>query len=559
MTINPDLNIAVTAIEYQTDVYGYVTPPDEDIDIPDDPPEGNRVVAPTNLTFTNKNAITGEAAKLTWTDSTKYPSYEFRVRIIDGLKTRYDKRVKDTYFYLDGISVKNGYEARVSAINALGVESDSTNITVNVTTEPVTTPDIKQGSIGGFSFTDSKMYHPVDGSDTGVFETSNVYIDDTGQFSLKDKLSFDGTTLTIGGYATDTDIADFITGAEVNANVTSISGGVIQTGTILADRLNVSTISSISADLGAITAGSINIGSGAFTVSSSGVLTATGATVSGNITATTLNVSGATITGTLDAEVITLNGTPLDDIFAYNSGTGETTVTGSESLTGNLSIGGNLTVTGNVETTGHHNKLVFGTYGKGLKFGDSSILYEWTETTTGTEDAWFGHSDASALIGLSGSKPAFFDGSNFNGIAYKNATSGYVVVGTDADLKFDSIGVGTAASGTTGEIRATNNITAYYSDARLKDFEGVIPNALDKLSAINGYYFKENDKAKELGYNNPNRQVGVSAQEILDIMPEAVTEAPIDKEYLAVQYDKLVPLLIQAIKELKQEVEELKQ
>ena len=202
MTINPDLNVAVTAIEYQTDVYGYVTPPDEDIDIPDDPPEGNRVVAPTNLTFTNKNATTGEAAKLTWTDSTKYPSYEFRVRIIDGLKTRYDKRVKDTYFYLDGISVKNGYEARVSAINALGVESDSTNITVNVTTEPITTPDIKQGSIGGFSFTDSKMYHPVDGSDTGVFETSNVYIDDAGQFSLKDKLSFDGTTLDISGNLT---------------------------------------------------------------------------------------------------------------------------------------------------------------------------------------------------------------------------------------------------------------------------------------------------------------------------------------------------------------------
>jgi len=202
MTINPDLNIAVTAIEYQTDVYGYVTPPDEDIDIPDDPPEGNRVVAPTNLTFTNKNATTGEAAKLTWTDSTKYPSYEFRVRIIDGLKTRYDKRVKDTYFYLDGISVANGYEAKVSAINALGVESDSTNITVNVTTEPITTPDIKQGSIGGFSFTDSKMYHPVDGSDTGVFETSNVYIDDAGQFSLKDKLSFDGTTLDISGNLT---------------------------------------------------------------------------------------------------------------------------------------------------------------------------------------------------------------------------------------------------------------------------------------------------------------------------------------------------------------------
>lgn len=211
MVINPDLNIEVTAIEYQTAVYGYVTPPDESIGIVDDPVDGQRVEAPTNLTFTGKNATTGEAAKLTWTDSTKYPSYEFRVQIVDpGGKTRYDRRVQDEYFYLDGISIDTGYTAKVSAINTLGIESATTEINVNVTTAPITTVDIGQGSIGGFSFDATKMYHG-----TGTFNNTNtaVYIDDSGQFSLKDKLSFDGTTLNISGNLTveNTISADKIT------------------------------------------------------------------------------------------------------------------------------------------------------------------------------------------------------------------------------------------------------------------------------------------------------------------------------------------------------------
>jgi hypothetical protein len=127
-------------------------------------------------------------------------------------------------------------------------------------------------------------------------------------------------------------------------------------------------------------------------------------------------------------------------------------------------------------------------------------------------------------------------------------------IGTASSVQFGSFGVGTAASGTTGEIRATNNVTAYYSDARLKDFKGKIPNALDKVHALNGYYFTENAKAKELGYNNNKQQVGVSAQEVEAVMPEVVTEAPISAEYKTVYYDKLVPLLIEAIKELSDKV-----
>ena len=129
-----------------------------------------------------------------------------------------------------------------------------------------------------------------------------------------------------------------------------------------------------------------------------------------------------------------------------------------------------------------------------------------------------------------------------------------------------SIGVNTAASNVAGEIRATNQITAFYSDARLKNFEGTIDNALSKVMTLNGYYYTENETAKSLGYDNNERQVGVSAQEVMAIMPEVVKDAPINftegvpegADYKTVQYEKLVPLLIEAIKELKREINILK-
>jgi len=111
----------------------------------------------------------------------------------------------------------------------------------------------------------------------------------------------------------------------------------------------------------------------------------------------------------------------------------------------------------------------------------------------------------------------------------------------------------------TGALTATGDITAYFSDERLKDFDGKIEGALDKVSQLNGYYYHENDKAKELGFENDARQVGVSAQEVEAVLPEVIKPAPVDPEYKTVQYEKLVPLLIEAIKELKEEVRQLKE
>lgn len=121
-----------------------------------------------------------------------------------------------------------------------------------------------------------------------------------------------------------------------------VGSGDIQANVITATEINVANLAAISADLGSITAGSMNIGSGNFTVSSSGVMTCTGATVAGAITASSLNVTGATVTGTLDASVITLNGEPLNSVLTYSepSGVGLLTLNENASIAGDIVLSG---------------------------------------------------------------------------------------------------------------------------------------------------------------------------------------------------------------------------
>lgn len=147
------------------------------------------------------------------------------------------------------------------------------------------------------------------------------------------------------------------------------------------------------------------------------------------------------------------------------------------------------------------------------------------------------------------------------------------ITGTTGAPQFGSLGVGTAASGTTGEIRATNAITSYYSDERLKENIVVIDSALDKIMRLDGVMYNANKIAESFGFTDKSKQVGVLAGQVEKVLPEAVKPAPFDiiridesteisrsgENYKTVQYEKLVPLLIQAVKELNEEVKKLKE
>jgi len=106
-----------------------------------------------------------------------------------------------------------------------------------------------------------------------------------------------------------------------------------------------------------------------------------------------------------------------------------------------------------------------------------------------------------------------------------------------------------------GAITATGDITAYYtSDERLKENIQPIQNALSKVETISGNEYNWKEGFDEI-HTKKGNDIGVIAQEIQKILPQAVIER--DNGYLGVNYEKIIPLLIESIKELSAKVKEL--
>ena len=106
-----------------------------------------------------------------------------------------------------------------------------------------------------------------------------------------------------------------------------------------------------------------------------------------------------------------------------------------------------------------------------------------------------------------------------------------------------------------GTIRANGDVVAFYtSDRDLKTNIQTIDNALNKVMSLDGVTFNWNALATDKDQNV--REAGVIAQQVKEALPEAVTTR--DNGYLAVRYEQLVPLLLEAIKDLKKEIDSLK-
>jgi hypothetical protein len=160
------------------------------------------------------------------------------------------------------------------------------------------------------------------------------------------------------------------------------------------------------------------------------------------------------------------------------------------------------------------------------------------------------------------------NGADLIQIGAKRDTVDYTYVNIDATN--GNVGLGNIPNATyklnvSGTIGASGDITALYSDERLKTKTGDLSEALTKVCSLDTFTYVNNDLAKSLGFTDELQRVGVSAQQVQKVLPEAVRPAPFDADnksgqnYLTVQYEKLVPLLIEALKEERQKREAIEE
>ncbi len=177
----------------------------------------------------------------------------------------------------------------------------------------------------------------------------------------------------------------------------------------------------------------------------------------------------------------------------------------------------------------------------GTNSGSLLEAYQGGHFVVGIRDNSTDGHDSFAVVSGDG---GYYSGNQYTKLAFRVSGSGDTTVGGT---------LSTAGNlSVTGDITATGDVTAYHSsDERLKDNLSPIKGALGKISQIGGYEFDWNSNS-----NNSGHDVGVIAQEIEKVLPEIVVDR--DTGFKAVRYEKIVALLIQAIKEQQLQIDELK-
>lgn len=221
-------------------------------------------------------------------------------------------------------------------------------------------------------------------------------------------------------------------------------------------------------------------------------------TVSGNSSLSTATLSGA----------LTYGGVALTNAV---TGTGKMVLATAPTIQTSLNVSGPLTTTATIQANNDGTNAY-------CAIGSASTIAAFVQAKTSAGGA--------AAINM-------FAGASFHS---SFATDGSFVCGS---------GTGAGA----GVIAATGNVISSYSDMRLKTDLGRITGALEKILSLRGFYYEANDLGVSHGCDK-TRQVGVSAQDVNRVLPEAIRPAPMDHQYMTVMYERLMPLVIEAIREL---------
>jgi hypothetical protein len=302
------------------------------------------------------------------------------------------------------------------------------------------------------------------------------------------------------------------------------------------------------------------------------------ATSGGNVLIGTTTDAGYKLDVNAGGGSVRFNGTIGDKLVLYNSGNNggtngiyiDSDIYPAIRFNNRVGFAGTAKIVYNTYATGYGAASLNGSFimqgPNALQFSSGGDNVRLTIASTGeatfSNNIQLGTTAGTLRIGTNAGDFATFNYSG-GGTSVRNDWAS-----TSAFLDLLANSVGFRVSGT-GSATLTGVLVQGVSDERFKKNIKPISNALEKIKSINGYTFEYDLENEDLTYiPKLGRDIGVIAQEIEKIIPEAVSLAPIDrndqgnsksgKNYLTVNYEKIIPLLIQAIKEQQAEIDILK-